>query len=519
LLFNSFPFIFIFLPITLVFFFFIAKKSHNLAIWWLALASFFFYGWWNPDYLFLLLTSITFNFIIGKRISISKQFSHRKAKYYLIFGITTNIVLLLYYKYLGFLIGNLNGLLEHKIAIPNITLPLGISFFTFTQLAFLVDTYQGLAKESKTSHYALFVTYFPHLIAGPVLHHKEMMPQFSASNNYQLNWKNMALGFSIFFTGLFKKLILADDIANYARPVFDAAAAGQSLSLLDSWGGALAYSFQLYFDFSAYSDMAIGLSLLFGIQLPLNFNSPYKATSIIEFWRRWHMTLSRFLRDYIYIPLGGNRKGNIRRYLNLIITMLLGGAWHGANWTFIVWGGLHGFYLLINHQWQASRLRLFITNKIPAIIIDKIALLITFIAIVVGWVIFRAENLMAAQLILEGMCGQHGLQIPLKWFNRFGDLKQWLIIHGVEFGNSQTFNASKLPLRLLICFLIIWCMPNTQEIFSRFKPALSMTDLSEMQKKWWQWQPTRIWLSIVTIIAVSGILSLGELSEFIYFQF
>jgi hypothetical protein len=265
--------------------------------------------------------------------------------------------------------------------------------------------------------------------------------------------------------------------------------------------------------------MAIGLSLLFGIRLPLNFNSPYKSSSIIEFWRRWHITLSRFLRDYVYIVLGGNRHGNFRRYSNLMITMLLGGAWHGANWTFIVWGGLHGFYLLVNHYWQTSSFNFVSSNKIVSLITEKIYLIITFVAIVIAWVVFRADNLTAAQLILEGMFGQHGIRMPLKWFNHSGNIKQWLVLHGVEFGNSQTFNASKLPLRLLICFLIVWCMPNTQEIFSHFKPALAIKTISKAQKKWWQWQPNLIWLIIVTMIAVSGILSLGELSEFIYFQF
>jgi D-alanyl-lipoteichoic acid acyltransferase DltB (MBOAT superfamily) len=237
LLFNSYSFIFIFLPITLVFFFIFSQKSQQLAISWLAFASLFFYGWWNPSYLFLLLASITFNFILGKKIFLTKQSSEKKAKYYLILGITANISLLVYYKYLGFLIENINGFSNNKLSVPDIILPLGISVFTFTQLAFLIDTYHGLAKEFKTFHYALFVTYFPHLIAGPVLHHKEMMPQFSNSATYHFNWENMAIGFSIFFIGLFKKLILADDIAEYAKPVFDAAAAGQPIPLLDNWGG------------------------------------------------------------------------------------------------------------------------------------------------------------------------------------------------------------------------------------------------------------------------------------------
>ena len=516
MLFNSYSFVFEFLPITLILFLVFAYKSHKLALWWLVFASLLFYAYWNPSYLVLLLISIGFNFSIGKKISVVNQDNPQYAKYLLIFGLIINTTLLVYYKYLGFVIDNFNELTGYNFQNPHIILPLGISFFTFTQIAFLVDTYKKSAKEFNISHYALFVTYFPHLIAGPILHHKEMMPQFANPTIYKLNWNNLAIGFSIFFTGLFKKLLLADDIANYVKPVFDEVASGQPVSLLDAWGGALAYSFQLYFDFSGYSDMAIGLSLLFGIKLPLNFASPYKATSIIDFWRNWHMTLSRFLRDYIYIPLGGNRNGYVRRYLNLLITMVLGGAWHGANWTFILWGGLHGIYLLINHLWRDSNLKLLMSEKVPPLISDKLCLLITFGAVVVGWAIFRAENVMAAKLMLEGMFGMNGIKIPIKWSGYFGQMKEYLVTQGVKFENTNTFNAGKLPLRLLICFVIIWCVPNTQEFFSRYKPALTMT---ESNKKWWQWQPSYIWLIIISIIATSGILSLGQLSEFIYFQF
>ncbi|MEC4749392.1 MBOAT family O-acyltransferase [Methylomicrobium sp. Wu6] len=424
-----------------------------------------------------------------------------------------------YYKYLGFLVGNLNYFIEKPIPIPEIVLPLGISFFTFTQLAFLADAYQGLAKEFRPLHYALFVTYFPHLIAGPVLHHHEMMSQFAKPAIYRINWENLAVGLSIFFIGLFKKLLLADKIASFARPVFDAAAEGKPLALLDAWGGALSYTFQLYFDFSAYSDMAIGISLLFGIRLPLNFNSPYKAASIIEFWRRWHMTLSRFLRDYLYIPLGGNRRGPFKRYQNLLITMVLGGAWHGANWTFILWGGLHGLFLVINHQWQESILRQWVMTCIPSVIYDKFSLLLTFIAVVVAWVFFRAENINAALLLLEGMVGQYGVVLPLKWLHGFGKLGESLTLYGIEFHDTDTFNAGKEPIRILICLLIVWLMPNTQQIMERYKPALGMLEQSESRETWWQWRPTCVWLGLIVIIATLAILSLNEISEFIYFQF
>ncbi|MCQ8104195.1 MBOAT family protein [Methylomonas sp. SURF-2] len=517
MLFNSYLFVFAFLPITLALFFIIALKSHRYALYWLAAASLVFYATWNPAYSILLITSITFNFIVGKHIAILNKTNAERAKHLTVLGVGANVILLVYYKYLEFIIDNLNTLFNFNIQNSHIVLPLGISFFTFTQIAFLVDTHQKSAKEFNASHYALFVTYFPHLIAGPILHHKEMMTQFADPKIYKPNWRNMSVGLSIFFMGLFKKLIIADDMAGYVKPVFDEVASGKSVSFLDAWGGALAYTFQLYFDFSAYSEMAIGLSLLFGIKLPLNFASPYKATSIIEFWRRWHMTLSRFLKDYIYIPLGGNRKGRFRRHFNLILTMLVGGIWHGANWTFILWGGLHGGYLLINHLWRDIRSKLPMPFLFNNIIYDKISLLVTFSAVVVGWTIFRADNVMAAKLMLEGMTGMHGLQIPVKWGEQLGQTREWLITRGARFENTATFNSGKLPIRLLLCFVIAWCLPNVQEFFSRFNPALYMQAQEDF--RWWHWRPNYIWLIIFSILAASGILSLGELSEFIYFQF
>jgi alginate O-acetyltransferase complex protein AlgI len=519
LLFNSYAFIFAFLPITLILFFLIGKRSQYLAAAWLTVASLAFYGWWNPNYLLLLLISIGFNFQVGKNIALMRAKSSRWTKTLFIAGVAANLLLLGYYKYLGFLIGNLNHFVVNPLPIPEIVLPLGISFFTFTQLAFLADAYQGHAQEFRPLHYVLFVTYFPHLIAGPVLHHKEMMPQFAQPAIYRINWENQAVGLSIFFIGLFKKLLLADEMSRYARPVFDAVAKGQPVALLDAWAGAFSYTFQLYFDFSAYSDMAIGISLLFGIKLPLNFNSPYKAASIIEFWRCWHMTLSRFLRDYLYIPLGGNRRGPFRRYLNLLITMVLGGVWHGANWTYILWGGLHGLYLAINHLWLGSVLRRWVTARIPAAIYAKFALLMTFLAVVVAWVFFRAENVNAAILLLEGMTGQHGVVVPPKWqpgFSRIGDI---LNFQGIEFRETETFNAAKAPIRILICLCIVWLLPNTQQFMERYQPALGMIAQSQSRQGWWHWRPNGAWLSAIVIAATVGILSLNEISEFIYFQF
>jgi len=347
-----YEFLLLFLPVVLIGYYLIGSRQHHrLASSWLLAASLFFYGWWNPVYVVLILFSIIFNYALG----LSLASGEKKQRVLLSFGIIVNLSLLAYFKYTVFILDNVYGLLDMNFDLPDIVLPLAISFFTFQQIAYLVDAYQNKTKEYNFLQYSLFVTFFPQLIAGPIVHHREMMTQFAKNSTYCFNAKMLELGLAIFTLGLFKKVVIADGIAAYSTPVFNAATSGMALTFFDSWTGALAYTFQLYFDFSAYSDMAIGIGLMFGIRLPINFFSPYKAVNIIDFWKRWHMTLSRFLRDYLYIPLGGNRKGSTRRYFNLMVTMLLGGLWHGAGWTFIIWGGLHGIYLAINHVWHGLR--------------------------------------------------------------------------------------------------------------------------------------------------------------------
>lgn len=419
MLFNSYPFLFCFFPIVLLGFYLIGKYSHNLASFWLASASVFFYGWWDARFVGLLLGSIVFNY--GAGYLIVRQLTKRdvKPKLLLLIAISSNLALLGYFKYANFFIQNLNYIAGIALSIGSVFLPLGISFFTFTQISFLVDTYQGKVKEFNFIHYVLFVTYFPHLIAGPVLHHQEMMPQFSKQSTCRVCWENIATGLTIFILGLAKKVLIADSFADYASPVFTFVASGGHPMFFESWVGALAYTLQLYFDFSAYSDMAIGLSLMFNIRLPINFNSPYKASSIIDFWRRWHITLSRFLRDYLYIPLGGSRKGALRRYLNLMITMLLGGLWHGAGWTFIVWGGLHGLYLTINHLWRNIKEQFGCVND--GFFSKLSSTILTFWAVVVGWVFFRADSFDSAIILLNGMIGGNGVSLPVSvefiWIN------------------------------------------------------------------------------------------------------
>lgn len=515
MLFNSYTFIFLFLPVTAIIFFQLSRHSHQLAATWLTAASLFFYGWWNPTYIALLLVSILFNFATGVTLARGK-YGNRQRKAILAFGIACDLALLGYYKYANFFIENLGALTGSGFGIEQIVLPLGISFFTFTQIAFLVDAFQGKVREYNFIHYSLFVTYFPHLIAGPILHHGEMMPQFAQRSTYRLDTSNIAVGLTIFFIGLFKKAVLADGIAPYGNPIFMAASHGESVQLLQAWGGVLAYTLQLYFDFSGYSDMAIGLSRLFGVALPLNFDSPYKAVNIIDFWRRWHMTLSRFLRDYLYIPLGGNRKGPARRYLNLAVTMLLGGLWHGASWNFVVWGGLHGIYLTLNHAWLAFRRHLGHDLAQSSANGRLFGRALTFVAVVIAWVFFRAPDIASATNLLSGMAGISGASLPVGVAAHLGPFAKWSSDLGVTFtpgGGSQFVLTYTWVVGLLG---IAFFFPNTQELMCRYQPALDYKSRVSARASW---TPGAGWAVAIGVMAAAGIFSLSHVSEFLYFQF
>jgi len=518
-LFNSYPFLFLFLPVALIGFFLLGNYSRTLAGLWLFAVSLFFYGWWNPAYVGLLLGSIVFNYGVG--LALAREHTGRRAgraQWILRLGVAADLGLLGYYKYANFFIENLDAAIGLGWQPETIVLPLGISFFTFTQIAFLVDAYRGEVKEANFVHYGLFVTYFPHLIAGPVLHHKEMMPQFAYPATYRVHWDNLSVGMTIFALGLFKKVVFADGIAPFVNPVFTTAAEGGALNFLEAWGGALAYTFQLYFDFSGYSDMAIGLSRLFGVKLPLNFASPYKSHNIIEFWRRWHMTLSRFLRDYLYFTLGGNRKGAFRRYLNLMATMLLGGLWHGAGWTFVIWGGLHGLYLSVNHAWQylfaASDHRGTRASPVGRFL----SLLLTFLAVVVGWVFFRAQDVGAALSILRGMAGINGFMLPQGLLP--DALERALAELGVRNGSLLAFaelpGGGKAMLRWVIClWALVWLAPNTQQVMAHFSPALDTVAAAKRLR----WRPSMRWMALTSVILLYAFAEMGKVSEFLYFQF
>ncbi|GAB6051314.1 MBOAT family protein [Magnetospira thiophila] len=529
MLFNSYEYLVFFLPLVLIGFFAISRRfGREWAIVWLVLASLFYYGWWNPLYLGLMLFSMGFNFAVGRAIGQLPDPRSLSRRLLLMGGIACNLGLLGYYKYANFFVDNVNALFDSSLNLAPIVLPLAISFFTFQQIAYLVDVHEGLVEEYSFFHYALFVTFFPQLIAGPIVHHSEMMPQFMRDEVLTPRAKNIAIGATIFFIGLFKKAVLADGVAAYATPVFNVAQTGGELSLFTAWGGALAYTLQLYFDFSGYTDMAIGSARLFGIRLPLNFFSPYKAGSIVAFWRRWHMTLSRFLRDYLYIRLGGNRHGPARRYGNLLATMVLGGLWHGAGWTFVIWGGLHGIYLMINHGWHllCRQLKLGDLRRFAAWRVFAWGL--TFLAVVVGWVFFRAESFDAAIAMLRAMVGLNGVALPNALFVQLSaPLQQALRDLGVGtfLGQGRDFGFTYLWVVSLLALALV--APNTSQLMRRYRPTVNFyprpqEDAIQPLGHWMlslAWRPSWRWALGIALLAGCGILALSSVSEFLYFQF
>lgn len=497
MLFNSHIFIFIFLPLVVYVYYLLGKKyNHRLAISWLVAASLCYYAWWNPAYVSLIIISMLFNYSVG----ISLVSGEGNKKHLLVLGVIANLALLGYYKYTNFFIDTLNAVAGSSYQISDILLPLGISFFTFQQIAYLVDSYQKKTREYNFLNYALFVTFFPQLIAGPIVHHREMLSQFARSETFIYKRSYMEIGVALFCVGLFKKVVIADGVALYSTPLFTTAFEGNIFSMADAWIGALAYTFQLYFDFSAYSDMAVGIGMMFGIRLPVNFLSPYKATSIIEFWQRWHITLSRFLRDYLYIPLGGNRNGNLVRYRNLMITMLLGGLWHGAGWTFVIWGGLHGVYLLINHAWRIMKTRIWGSQDRASIYSRLLFRLITFMAVMIAWIFFRAESLDSVLLILSTMFGFSDNQ-----------LINVLVFEGV---------SAKAVSILVFLLFIVWTMPNVYEwVGYRVDEDDDVAAAPHAAKKFISFKPNRAWAVSVSALFVIAVLNLTRVSEFIYFNF
>jgi alginate O-acetyltransferase complex protein AlgI len=495
MLFNSYQFVFVFLPVVLLVFFYLGRLNRSWAASWLALASIVFYAYWSIKYVPLLLGSVTFNYVCGR--ALSRRAQTVKGRSLLIISISANLLLLGFYKYTDFFLASINDIAGTQIPLLAIVLPIGISFFTFTQIAFLVDAYRGMAREYSFTHYLLFASYFPHLIAGPILHHAEIMPQFQSSVPYRFSSRSFAMGITIFAIGLAKKVLIADHFGVMASPIFDAAHAGVPIPLFAAWMGVFSYSFQLYFDFSGYTDMAIGISRLFGVDLPINFFSPYKSASVIEFWQRWHMTLSRFLRDYLYFPLGGNRKGVFRRYVNLMVTMLLGGLWHGANYTFVVWGGLHGAFLVVNHAWRAASGRLsggesaLGRRSAWATLSARCA---TFLCVSVAWVFFRANDLGSASNLLRAMVGFGGRHIS-----------------EVAAQRLLTRSIPELELSLFGAGILVWAMPNTRQITDRLELAFNGDARGVFYR--------RIVPATTGVVLALALVGMRRVSSFLYFQF
>ncbi len=490
MLFNSYVFLLVFLPVCVLGF--RAAMRHGgiqLSLSWLLVCSLFFYGWWNPAYVLLLLASIAGNFAAASAL---RRVSGRARSALLAGGIAANLALLGYFKYAGFLARTLAPVFGNDGSGWDLVLPLGISFFTFQQIAYLVDTSRGTSAAHGLFPYTLFITFFPHLIAGPITHHGELISQLDARTRERARSGDFSLGLAILVVGLVKKVVVADSVARYATPTFAAVDLGASPSFAEAWIAALAYTLQLYFDFSGYSDMAIGLALLFGVRLPANFDSPYQAVSIVDFWRRWHMTLSRFLRQYLYVPLGGNRRGSARRYVHLMITMLLGGLWHGAGWTFVAWGGLHGALLVVNHAWRALRERLGVAAAAEGSWRLTGGRALTFVCVVGAWVLFRAETWDGARRMLGAMAGQNGFELATSF---------------------EGWRALRLIAPLL---LVVWLAPNTQQIFAGGKPVL---DPQPAPARLLRWRPTPLGACGLAIAAVLVLLGISSATEFLYYQF
>ncbi len=513
--FNSASFLFVFLPVVLAGYFFLERLPR--IFWrqvWLLAASLVFYGWANPQALLLFIPLILVNFIMGNRLLKS---AGTPSRLILGGGIAFNLLVLGYFKYANFFVSNLNAVLQDDLFLDRILLPLGISFLTFMQIAWLVASYRKEAVPCSLFEYFLYSAFFPQVVSGPIVYQKESLPQFRKSRTSGERTNDICVGATLFSMGLAKKVLLADPLGPWATQVFWAAGEGHSISLCAAWIGALAYAFQLYFDFSGYSDMALGVARLFGIRLPLNFNSPYKAESISDFWRRWHMTLSRFLRDFVYIPLGGSRCGGLRRSMNLFLTMLLGGFWHGAGWTFLLWGALHGGYLVINHQWSLiSESRI-----IPCSFIFSGwgGRLLTFAAVLVAWLFFRASKPEDAWQILVAMVGGGGPIVgndPL--FSKSSP-----VVMSVLGGGGLPLDPQVVMMSwLLILTVFVWVLPNSQQILRQMEPGLitygKTIEPISPAFGFLEWKPRLLWLLATTVLFFWCLLNLTG-GSFLYRDF
>jgi alginate O-acetyltransferase complex protein AlgI len=524
MLFNSYEFIFAFLPVAVAVFFVIGRVSREWALRWLIAASLFFYGWWRPLNVLIIAPSVMINFVLARLLQrLCKEGSRSTAQAVLLVGIAFNVAFLGYFKYSNFLVGAINDAFGTQMIMARIILPLGISFITFQKIAFLIDVHAGRIESFTLQDYCLFVLFFPQLIAGPIVHYREMMPQFHRVS-CRFDKDNVSVGLTLFAFGLFKKVFLADSIAALVTPIYQHATSGASVAMLPAWIAAVGFTLQIYFDFSGYTDMALGIARFFGVRLPPNFNSPLRATSIIDFWLRWHMTLTRFLTAYIYNPLalwltrrraargrsgfwpnkGPGASGAFIELLMLpiLLTMLVSGIWHGAGYTFILWGVLHGLFLTVNHAWRQLGRSLWRDKSRYERFMQPAGFIITFVCVAASMVIFRSANLKTAAALLQGMVGVHGI--------------------GLSGLRSSDIGLKGIAFWIAAPAFIAFACPNTLQILSRYEPALGWKPTPRegaTVRTRILWGPSLAWAAAVSMVTAIGILNLGGNSEFLYWQF
>lgn len=532
MLFNSYEFICVFLPISLVGYYGIGKIGRKAGAFWLGFSSLVFYCAWNPGNVLILVASIIFNYNISKRIEINK-FCNGRQRAWLICGIVINLCALFYYKYFGVLISSVTGSGFSPVPMNDIILPLGISFFTFTQIGYLIDVQQDTVKDRDPLNYFLFVTFFPHLIAGPILHNHEIMPQFGKEETYRFSPHNLTVGSMMFIIGLSKKCLIADPISGRTSEAF---LSPVHLTVTGAWLLMLTYAIQIYFDFSGYTDMAIGIARMFNVRFPTNFNSPYKATSIIDFWQRWHMTLTRLLTLYLFNPMAlaiarmrvvrglpVDRKAKARPVgfltmvvLPLMITMGLAGIWHGAGIKFLIFGILHGVYLTINHAWRIIRPGLKAgVGKLEEIV----GWGLTIIAILVALVFFRAPSLHVALTILGAMAGAHSLGV-IAFPPGFMDALSMMFARNGAAASTAGVKTIEMVIQtseVAALWFVVLVMPNSQQIMSCYEPVLGRVTASGLFKL--SWRPTAAWALASGVAGAIAMIAVAGTTDFVYFEF
>ena len=541
MLFNSYQFVFIFLPVALCGFALLGRLSKpSTSLIWLTVASIAFYAWWNPINLLIIAPSVLLNYLLARVMIRCLDDRPGLAQALLIIGIFGNIAFLSYFKYTNFFREVSNDLVGTDYVFTQIVLPLGLSFITFQKIGFLVDIYTTRVKSFSFQSYCLFVFFFPQLIAGPIVHYREMMPQFDHSSG-RVSAEDLTVGAGLFFFGLFKKVILADGIAQHVAPIYASAGAGEPVTLIYAWIATIGFTLQVYFDFSGYSEMALGAARCFGIRLPMNFNSPLRATSIIDFWGRWHVSLVRFLTAYVFNPMAfaltsrrmeknlpglAGPQSSCGAFLSILalptmVTMLLSGLWHGAGYGFVIWGLLHGSYLLINHAWNLYRPLFWPNNASHAKVMTPIGFILTFVAVVFAMAFFRSPTIGGGLAIAKGMMGGYGISLPMAIGQQLG---AW-IPPGVVlvWTSGKSFVQASA---WLVCLLAVaWFLPNTLQIFARFTPALGFVATAGPDSPGRRsvmninWKSSTAWAALSAVVAAIGILALGQPTEFLYWQF